>query len=187
MVTVFRKPPLRTVFCMVLLALVAGGCSSFYKQDEDITLNLLTFSAEMQPQLVKQTVTIQKDSVKLTYLSISRITAKELKTVALLPSGQQLYVLEYDGNQLRTTVSDLMKIQGDEIVAIQQFVLWPVESIREGYKKAGWGVVVSPDSRMLFYGGMPVLSVMYQSGEIVIHHHLDEYSMFIKSLEKNLE
>ena len=169
----------------LILAVCVSGCSVFPAKSQSIELPLLTFDHHPQSQLIKQSVTVQNNDLALTFLVLSRIRTDSLKTVAILPTGQQLYSLEYDGRELQTDVSELMKVKPSEIIAMQQFVLWPLESIEQEFRKKSddWAVKEALPVRELFYADHLVLTATYSTYGVEIRHHLKNYTMLINSLE----
>lgn len=169
----------------LILAVCVSGCGVFPAKSQSIELPLLTFEHNPQSQLIKQSVTVQYNDRALTFLVLSRISADSLKTIAILPTGQQLYSLEYDGREFQADVSELMKVKPGEIIAMQQFVLWPLESIEQefGKKSDDWVVKEALPVRELFYADHLVLTATYSTYGVEIRHHLKHYTMLIKSLE----
>lgn len=169
----------------LILAVCVSGCGVFPEKSQSIELPLLTFDHRPESQLIKQSVTVQNIDRALTFLVLSRINTDSLKTVAILPTGQQLYSLEYDGRELKADVSELMKTKPGEIIAMQQFVLWSLESIEQAFSKRpdGWVVKEALPVRELFYSDYLVLTATYSTYGVEIRHHLKNYTMLINSLE----
>ena len=170
---------------MFQLSLV--GCSIFPAKDDSEFLPLLPFNDKQESQLIKQSVTVKKGDNALTFLAISRLNKVELKSVAVLPSGQQLYAFEFDGKRLKSEMSEFMQIDAREILAMQQFSLWPEDAIQQGYAVASdWNAKIFHNSRELYYQETLGLSVIYSDEGVFIRHHLKGYEMFIRLLEKKL-
>lgn len=170
---------------ITLFQLSLVGCSTFTKKDDSELLPLLPFNDKQESQLLKQSVTVKKGDNALTFLAISRLNKVELKSVAVLPSGQQLYAFEFDGKRIKSEVSEFMKIDAREILAIQQFSLWPEDVIQHGYAAVSdWDVKVFHNSRELYYQQALGLSAIYSDEGVLIRHHLKGYEMFIRLLEK---
>ncbi|MBV1889159.1 MAG: DUF3261 domain-containing protein, partial [Proteobacteria bacterium] len=116
---------------------------------------------------------------------VVRISKERVQMVALLPTGQQLFSLDYSGEALTQENSSYADIPGEEILTIMQFALWPEPSVRQYYpENSGWNVELSPERRELEKNGQELLDVNYYGDELVIKNHLGRYRILIKTLEK---
>ena len=137
------------------------------------------------PQLLTQRITMNMDGRQHQFLVITRIERDVIKSVALLPTGQQLYLLEYGGDGIKQRLSGYVGLPGKDIIAIQQFALWPKAIIQEQYSvERGWMVVLQPFARQLIVNGAEILTVNYSDNAMQIIHHQDRYIMEIETMER---
>jgi len=175
------------VVLIIILLVFQGGCSFFQKKQNSEHLPLLSLNSGLLPGLLKQSVTVEGSGQSITFLAISKTSENSFKSVAILPTGQQLYAFEYNGSEVSSSVSEYMNIDAIEILAIQQFALWSDDSLLREYAKVmGWKVNIKPDLRTLYHENIPVLSAVYSMENVVISHHLKGYEMKIKTLEKKI-
>ena len=119
------------------------------------------------------------------FLVVTRLQQDQVKLVALLPTGQNLLSLEYDGDELTQESLSSMDIPGEDILAIMQFSLWPEQSIKQHYPKSeGWIVKFSPQQRTLLTTAGRVLNVSYQENDLLVDNYLHDYRVRIHTLEK---
>lgn len=186
------------VLLPILLAI--SGCSSLSKQtppsgkngaENPISMGLKTAFKLLPPEqspapvLLKQIVTMEARGDQHRFIGVVRISKERVQMVALLPTGQQLFSLDYSGEALTQENSSYADIPGEEILTIMQFALWPEPSVRQYYpENSGWNVELSPERRELEKNGQELLDVNYYGDELVIKNHLGRYRILIKTLEK---
>lgn len=135
-------------------------------------------------KLLKQTVTITKLGRQQQFLVVIRLNPQQLKLAALLPTGQHILSLQYDGKTLVQDNRSSMDIPGEEILAIMQFALWPEASVRRSYlENDGWILMFYSKQRLLKTEAGPVLKVSYQDKELIVHNYLKDYRVIIYTLE----
>ncbi|MDX2506898.1 MAG: DUF3261 domain-containing protein, partial [Gammaproteobacteria bacterium] len=89
----------RILVCFLALGLY--GCSiATLQQPELAQLKLLPPDEGPGAALLKQKVTMMSKGQEQQFITVIRLQTDRLKLVALLPSGQQLFFLEYDGDAL---------------------------------------------------------------------------------------
>lgn len=172
---------------LVLLAAVMGsGCSIGYQPDSTaVSLQLLRPAQGPAPVLLKQTVTLDAWGKQQQFMAISRLSYERSRMVALLPTGQQLMYLEYDGEQLIQQVLSSIELPAEDILAMVQFVLWPETALSGHYRpEQGWQLELSDKQRKLIHNDMLLLDVMYQGQQISIENHLEGYRVMIKTIEQ---
>ncbi len=135
--------------------------------------------------LLKQKVTMLAGQREQQFLTVARFDRRHLKLVVLLPSGQRLLTLDYDGEELRQQKDLAIDLPGREILAIMQFANWPETSLRRHYLEAdGWRVQVTPAERRLLTDSGVALSIGYRPREWLIHNHQKNYRVIVETLEK---
>ncbi len=104
--------------------------------------------------------------------------------MALLPTGQQLFFLEYDGEKLIQKNFSSIEIPSEDILAIMQFVLWPSRSIKHHYAtEDGWIVETSAEQRTLLSNSALLIKVSYQRETVIIENHHHDYQLRVQPLE----
>lgn len=185
---------------LLSILLAISGCSLFSKQTPPsgkngaekpisigfkTTFKLLPSEQGPTPVLLKQIVTMEARGDQHRFIGVVRVSKERVQMVGLLPTGQQLFLLDYSGEVLTQENSSYADIPGEEILTIMQFALWPESSVRRHYpENSGWNVVFTPAQRELKKNGQELLDVNYFGDELVIKNHLDHYRILIKTLEK---
>lgn len=148
-------------------------------------LILLPPSESVAKVLLKQRLTLKSRGKQQQFLVIARFDQDRLKLVVLLPVGQQLLSLDYDGENLVQENLPLVNIPGKEILASMQFALWPESSIKKHYaEKEGWIVEIAPDERILLTVKGALLRIKRQNEELIVDNYLHDYRVIIETLEK---
>ncbi len=166
--------------------LLLAGCSSQQAMvPETLELNLLPPSEGPAAVLLKQKITLQSGQREQQFLAVARFTHEQLKLVVLLPSGQRLLTLDYDGTVLTQQSLAAFDLPGGEILAIMQAASWPEASVRAHYPtSAGWRLEVSSDVRQLLTESGAALTISYSPGRLHIDNYLKEYRVIVETLEE---
>ena len=169
--------------CLIVLTLC--GCSfSPSPRTEPAQLKLLPPAEGPEDTLLKQKITMESQGLNQQFITVLRLQRDRLKLAALLPTGQQLFFLEYDGEELIQKNTSSIDIPGKDILAIMQFVLWPPSSIQQHYtREEGWFVDISPERRSLFTSSGVLLMVSYQADAVIIENQLHDYRLKVRPLE----
>lgn len=168
-----------------LLVLVLCGCSfSPSPRTEPAQLKLLPPAEGPEDSLLKQKITMESQGLNQQFIAVLRLQRDRLKLVALLPTGQQLFLLEYDGEELIQRNTSSIDIPGKDILAIMQFSLWPSKSVEQHYtREEEWFVDISPEQRSLLTSSGMLLKVDYQTEAVIIENHLHDYRLMVQPLE----
>ncbi len=176
----------RGVVAPLLALLFLAGCSA-----QQLTmpvageLRLLPPAEGVAPVLLKQKLTLQVGQRQQQFLAVARFDRQRLKLVVLLPSGQRLLTLDYDGVELVQESFAPLDLPGREILAIMQFSSWPEASLRAHYlEHDGWRVQVDASERRLLIESGTVLTIAYRPTELWVDNHLREYRIIVHTLEK---
>ena len=177
------SPSVKIFVCLIVLVL--SGCSFLPSpRTEPAQLKLLPPAEGPEDSLLKQKITMQSQGLNQQFIAVLRLQRDRLKLAALLPTGQQLFLLEYDGEELIQRNTSSSDIPGEDILAIMQFVLWPPTSIQQHYtKEEGWFVDISPEQRSLLTRSGVLLKVDYQIEAVIIVNHLHNYRLMVQPLE----
>ena len=175
--------PVKTLVCLIVFALC--GCSAATLQRaEPEQLKLLPPADGPADFLLKQKITMVSRGQNQQFIAVTRLQQDSLKLVALLPTGQQLFFLEYDGEQLIQKNFSSIEIPSEDILAIMQFVLWPSRSIKHHYAtEDGWIVETSAEQRTLLSNSALLIKVSYQAEAVIIENYLHDYQLRVQPLE----
>lgn len=169
---------------LLLLLLQTAGCSSLRPVQAPADMVLLNPSRGPAPVLLTQRVTLDGWGQQRQFIAICRFTYEQARLVALLPTGQQLLYLEFDGEQLEQRTMPSIELPGKDILALIQFALWPAEVLHSSYvSENGWKVAITDNRRQLIYRDSVLLDVIYDRQQISIENHRAGYQVRIETLE----
>ena len=173
--------------CLALLAALSL-CACVARQPiapAELELVLLPPAELGNELLVKQKVTMLAGERSQQFLAVARFEAERLRLVVLLPSGQRLSTLEYDGVTLQQESAAEVELPGREMLAVMQFATWPADSIRRHYPSGkGWRVEISASQRRLLTEFGIALNIAYQPRAVSIDNYFKEYRVIVETLEK---
>ncbi len=156
-----------------------------------LVLKLLPPSQGPSAVLLKQVVTLEAKGQQRQFLVVSRLQPTAVDMVALMPTGQRLMTLTYDGETLQQQQLTPIPLPGEDILAILQFSLWPKASVKQHYaENAGWFVMIEADKRQLMKNAKLLLEVSYsRSGQqtdeqLIVENFIGNYRVLIKTLER---
>ena len=175
---------LKTPFFILL---VLCGCSSRQLAPAEPRELILLPPADIAVEvLLKQKISFVAGEQQQQFLVVARILRKRLKLVLLLPAGQTLLTLDYDGANLVQDNRSTVDLPGREILASMQFALWPVDSLRRHYSSdSGWQVNLEQGQRRLLTPSGTVLKIAASTEKLVVDNHLHDYRVIIQTLEKS--
>lgn len=151
---------------------------------EPVDMLLLSPSVGPAPVLLTQRVTLTGWGQQQQFVAICRFNYDQAKLVALLPTGQQLLYLEFDGKQLAQRSAPSIELPGKDILALIQFALWPDEVLHNSYvSEQGWKIVITEKQRQLIYRDSVLLDVIYDRQQISIENHRAGYQVRIETLK----
>jgi len=169
-----------------LLFFLLSGCSSRQLEPPPAPQLALLPPADIATEiLLKQKITFEASGGQQQFLVVARFQRPRLKLVLLLPSGQPLLTLDYDGQKLLQDNQSTVELPGREILASMQFALWPEISLQRHYPSdAGWQIDVSDQHRSLLTASGAILNISHKSETLVVDNHLHDYRVIIQTLEK---
>lgn len=167
-------------------ALLLSGCTAFSNAVTDpVQLYLLPPAQGPKPALLKQKVVMTVKGQEHQFITVSRLNHKDARLIALLPTGQQLLYLGYDGVQFQQRSAPSIELPGKAILATIQFTLWPEQALRAYYpQNQGWHTEIKSERRQLWHNGVLYLDIHYEAERIRVENHLDAYQATIQTLEK---
>jgi hypothetical protein len=171
---------------LLLLAVVLASCSlGQHPETDGGALRLLDPRLGPAPVLLKQSVTLEVRGRQQQFIALSRLTAERSRVAALLPTGQQLLYLDYDGRQLTQEAISSIELPGEDILALMQFVLWPGPALLNSYQaESGWRAEVSQQQRRLIYKDRLLLDVSYGEWQVSVDNRLHGYRLTIRTIEQ---
>jgi len=173
------------ITAMVALLFLFGCSAQRLGQPEPEVLKLLPPAEGPVPVLLKQKITLQTGERRQQFLMVTRFDQQRLKLIALLPTGQQILSLDYDGESLVKKTFMPVDLPGREILAIIQFAMWPENSIKTHYlEKDGWQLEMSPGKRILLTESVAVLKITYLPAKLSVENYLKGYRVIVYTLER---
>lgn len=169
------------------MVMLLGSCSVFNTTTTGPReLLLLAPDAGPPAVLLKQKVTMEAQGEQHQFLAIIRLEPSQSKLRALLPTGQTILSLDYDGESLKQNNYSPVDLPGEEILAMMQFSLWPIMAVRQSYSpQNGWYVEEFAKRRQLSTADGVMLTVDYVAdNEIIIEHYPHRYKVTIILLEE---
>jgi hypothetical protein len=170
----------------LVVVLILTACSVHQlAAPEPVSLKLLPPAEIPAAVLLKQKIALQADGKQQQFLTVARFEADRLQLVVLLPTGQRLLSLDYDGYELVQEDYAPIELPGREILAIIQFATWSEDSIRACYpEQDGWLVETAVDKRILLTTSGTILKIRYQPGELSVDNYLQGYRVIVETLER---
>lgn len=170
---------------LLLLFMLAACSSRQLVPPEPPELVLLPPAEITQELLLKQKITFESGDRRQQFLVVARFQRPRLKLVLLLPAGQPLLTLDYDGQNLVQENQSNVALPGREILASMQFALWPETSLTRHYPpEAGWQVEIAGHDRSLLTASGVVLKISRKSETLLLDNHLHDYRVIIQTLEQ---
>jgi hypothetical protein len=172
---------------LVVLALLLTSCAMQPRPGQIPAELVLLPPGEVEtPLLLQQKVTLLFGQRQQQFLTVARFDRQRLVLVVLLPSGQSLLSLDYDGIELRQQSNLPTDLPGRDILAILQFAIWPQASLRAHYPEGdGWRLQFGADERRLLTESGSALTIAFQPGEMRVDNYLREYRVIVQTLESN--
>lgn len=177
----------KRIILISIMLMVLAGCSVFNtKTAAPQKLLLLPPNAGPEAVLLKQKITMEAQGEKHQFLAIVRLEPSQSKLRALLPTGQTILSLDYDGKSLVENNLSSVALPSEEILAMMQFALWPIVAVQQSYSPLnGWNVEASSTQRQLSTSEGMMLTVDYVADdEILIEHYPHRYKVTIILLEE---
>ena len=170
---------------LIALALLVVACAT-RPVSTPPELVLLPPAEIETPLLLQQKVTLLYAGRQQQFVTAARFEQRLLQLVVLLPSGQSLVTLDYDGKALQQQSSVTVELPGRDILAIMQFALWPESSLRAHYPESdGWQLRFSADERRLLTDSGSALTIAFQPGGMRVDNYLEDYRVIVETLASN--
>ena len=166
---------------------IISGCSWLSVIDvEPHKLLLLPPSEGPTEVLLKQKLTMTSAVGEHQIIVLTRLEKDQLKLRALLPTGQTVLSIDYDGETLAQHDYSSFSLPSEDILAILQFSLWPMDSIKKHYLHSdGWQLVVGEKQRDLKTKTRHIMTITYPSTEkMLVVNKLSNYQINIELIEQ---
>lgn len=163
-----------------------SACSSISLQPSaPKKLLLLPPSEGPYTSVLKQKVTMDTHAGQHQFIVVIRVEITQLKLRALLATGQPILSIDYNGHTLKQNNVSSIALPSEDILAMIQFALWPIDSLNKHYSRDnGWQLDVGPKQRLLQTIEGKVLSVDYLSSEeLLVENYQHDYRVRIEMLE----
>ena len=171
--------------CLLLPALLTACASRPPRPPEPRLLELLPPGEIAAEVLFKQKLTFAARGHEQQFLGVARLERERVVLVLLLPGGQALLTLDYDGRRLEQENRSSVDLPGREILASLQFALWPEDSLRRHYTvESGWRLQLAGARRTLLTASGAVLKITRNADDLVVDNRLHDYSVTVRTLEK---
>ena len=168
----------------LLLPLLSACGLIAHKVSHSTDLMLLPPSSAPKFGVEQQKVTVIRDGKTQQFLAISEFTKSTVKVAVLVPTGQRLLTIRYDGNEFTVQNDTNAVFPAKDILAVMQFAVWQQDAIMKNYREqAGWQVSISDQQSKLRQQQQDVLFVQIQDGQIEIQHLPHQYQVNIEPLE----
>jgi hypothetical protein len=177
------------IILVSLLTLLLSSCSLFSTQALSPTELVLLPPAEgPEPILLKHNVMMQSQGMEQQFIVVIRLNYQQVKLKALLPTGQTILTIEYDGKQFHNENYSPIEVPSKEILAMMQFSLWPIKTLHHHYRpELGWLVSDTNSERTLVTSSGTVLTTQFLDNDnVIVEHHLHDYRVIISPLDSNL-
>ncbi len=171
-----------------LLVLLLNGCSSgMVKPSLPKNLQLLPPSQGPGAWLLKQKVTMEARGELHRFLIVTRLESEQIRSVMLLPEGQPLISLVYDGeNLIHKNRTDIGNSHSGDFGYYAVLTLAGVFNQR-ALPDGGWmDPVAIATAKTLGTSDRLFLEVNFRAGGLVVDNHLHNYKIIIETLEKQI-
>jgi co-chaperonin GroES (HSP10) len=134
--------------------------------------------------VLKQKVTLVREGKSQSFVVITELMKETTQVAVLMPAGQRVLTMKYDGQKFESTNYTGMAIPAREIFALMQFAIWPEKALGDYYRpQSGWQMVLSEQQRQLLKQKNPVLNVWFNPYHTEVHHLRHKYQVIIEPLE----
>lgn len=175
----------RLVLCTLLL--VALNACSLIKpwHQNGLDLYLLAPQHGPTPALYQQKLNLIANGDERQVLVALKIDTSKIKLRALLPTGQSLYSIEYDGKTISEQNIANVALPAEEILAMLQFALWPSHILYKTYDASEhWQIEETQEYRLLSYNGKSKLRVDFVSKNTIhLTNYSHQYEVNVETLE----
>ena len=178
--------PSRVILLLCAIGLAMAACAPKNPGLTEIPELILLPPTEITDELLLQeAVVFEFAGERQQLLSVTRIEFGRIRMVFLLPTGQSVLELDYDGSNLVQNDYSGRSLPGREILASFQFALWPEASLRQHYRQLeGWRVEISSDTRSLLTRHGVLLRIDRDGESLVVNNFLHDYRVTIQTLQK---
>lgn len=170
-----------TLFTVFLLS----GCSNLSQRVfHDDALLLLPPDEGPEQALLKHKLLLTRDDNAQTFIVLNRITPDVFKVLVLLPTGQTILRMSYDGESFEVKNMANNVLPSKQIFALMQFALWPKSTLMKYYRhELGWVVSGDENSRQLTYNNTPYLIIKNNKKGFNMNNIKDKYKAVVEELE----
>ncbi|GAC13137.1 DUF3261 domain-containing protein [Aliiglaciecola lipolytica] len=152
---------------------------------QSFPLLLLPPNVGPEPALYNQRLELCANEHCNQLLVVLKIDKSNIKLRGLLPTGQSVYAISYDGKNVTQQSMAENALPAEDILTMLQFALWPEKVIRTFYQSsAGWDLQIDNKYRRLAFKDRAKLHVDYlENGKLVLENFAHNYKVEIETLE----
>lgn len=171
-------------FVALFAVFVLSGCSNLSQRVfNDEALLLLPPDKGAEQALLKHKLSLKRDDNTQTFIVLNRITPDVFKVLVLLPTGQTIVRMSYDGESFDVKNMANNALPAKEVFALMQFALWPKSTLIKYYRhELGWVVSGDENSRQLTYNNTPYLIIKNNKKGFNINNIKDKYEAVVEEL-----
>lgn len=175
----------KLLFVTLFAVFVLSGCGNLSQRAfNDDALILLPPHEGPKQALLKHKLLLTRHNNTQTFIVLNRISADVFKVLVLLPTGQTILRMSYDGESFDVKNMANNELPAKEIFALMQFVLWPKSTLTKYYRhELGWVVADDKNSRQLTYNNTPYLIIKNNKKGFNINNIKDKYKAVVEELE----
>lgn len=146
---------------------------------------LLLMAPELGPEqgVLQQKVTLVREGKSQTFVVVTEISKQSMRVAVLMPTGQRVLTMKYDGQTFESTNYTDIVIPAQEVFSLMQFAIWPVKALDVYYsEQSGWQTSFLPQQRLLFKHQQAILKMQLKPNQTQVHHLLHQYQVIIQPL-----
>ncbi len=177
----------KNIILLIAMMFIMSGCAWLPLNNlEPSELLLLPPIEGPAAVLYKQKLTMTSAEGSHQMLVVTRLDKSDIKLLALMPSGQRLLSIHYNGDLLAQRHYSSFSLPSEEILATLQFALWPKSSIKKHYTvEDGWQLEFGKKYRRLKTKTTNFLTIKYPSSiDILVLNELKNYRIDIELIEE---
>lgn len=178
--------PRQLKFLLVGFFLLLYACSAKRAPPpEDLPELVLLSPTDITHELVlRQAAIFETSGEQQAFIAITRIEFGRVRMALLLPTGQSMLDLDYNGIELFQQDFSGRDLPGRDILASLQFALWPEASLQKHYRQLhGWRLKLTEDSRSLLTDAGVLLRIDRSNQGLIVNNYLHQYRVSIQTLK----
>ncbi|GAC33410.1 DUF3261 domain-containing protein [Paraglaciecola polaris] len=176
----------KRLILVTALLMAVNACSSMSQAPlKKFSLHLLAPKSGPKPALYQQKLSLYTKGNVSQVLVVLKVEYAGIKLRALLPTGQSLYSINYDGQTLSKQNLANVELPAEEMLSMLQFALWPSDILHETYNASGnWQIEETKKFRLLTLNGKNTLRVDFvNQNTLHLTNYPHQYNVKVETLE----